>query len=69
MSKRKDSDTKSTLTTTQEVLYSSEFKRADKAGGYTQDNAEENNLPITKYEINFKGGFYYGTRRSTKNKR
>ncbi len=38
MSKRKDLDTKSTLTTTQEVLYSHEFKRADKAGGYTDGN-------------------------------
>ncbi len=38
MVKRKDLDQKSNLTTTQEVLYSSEFKRADKAGGYTDGN-------------------------------
>lgn len=35
MSKRKEMKTKSTLSTTQEVLYASEFKRADKAGGYS----------------------------------
>lgn len=38
MAKRKDQDPRSNLTTTQEVLYSSEFKRADKAGGYTDGN-------------------------------
>ncbi|MBS4220150.1 YfhE family protein [Bacillus sp. FJAT-49711] len=37
MSKRKELNTKSTLSTTQEVLYSREFKRADKAGGYTNE--------------------------------
>jgi hypothetical protein len=31
--KRKDK-TKSTLTSTQAVLYASEFKKADRAGGY-----------------------------------
>ncbi|HLU23236.1 YfhE family protein [Lederbergia graminis] len=35
MSKRKDIQTKSTLSNTQEVLYSREFQRADKAGGYS----------------------------------
>ncbi|WP_084781837.1 YfhE family protein [Bacillus niameyensis] len=35
MSKNKKNETKSTLSTTQEVLYAKEFKRADKAGGYT----------------------------------
>lgn len=35
MSKNKDVQTKSTLSTTQEVLYAKEFKQADRAGGYT----------------------------------
>ncbi|MCR2821993.1 YfhE family protein [Lederbergia panacisoli] len=37
MSKRKEMETKSTLSATQEVLYSREFKRADKAGGYANE--------------------------------
>ncbi len=37
MSKRKEEEMKTTLTTAQEVLYSREFRRADKAGGYTQE--------------------------------
>ncbi|HEY4553705.1 MAG TPA: YfhE family protein [Bacillaceae bacterium] len=35
MGKRKDADPRSTLTTTQEVLYAHEFKKADRAGGYS----------------------------------
>lgn len=35
MSKNKNVQTKSTLSTTQEVLYAKEFKQADRAGGYT----------------------------------
>ncbi|MBS4198439.1 YfhE family protein [Bacillus sp. FJAT-49732] len=37
MSKRKEMKTKSTLSATQEVLYGREYKRADKAGGYTNE--------------------------------
>ncbi|MBS4179123.1 YfhE family protein [Lederbergia citrea] len=35
MRKRNEVDTRSTLSATQEVLYSNEFKKADKAGGFT----------------------------------
>ncbi|MFK4998266.1 YfhE family protein [Bacillus sp. N9] len=37
MGKRKDLKEKSTLTNTQAVLYSKEFRQADKAGGFTED--------------------------------
>ncbi|MFD1739681.1 YfhE family protein [Bacillus salitolerans] len=36
MEKKKRDKTKSTLSSMQEVTYSREFKRADKAGGFTK---------------------------------
>ncbi|PLT33004.1 YfhE family protein [Bacillus sp. V5-8f] len=36
MDNKKKDKTKSTLTSTQEVLYSREFKMADRAAGYTE---------------------------------
>jgi hypothetical protein len=35
MEKKKKDKTKSTLSSMQEVTYSHEFKKADRAGGYT----------------------------------
>jgi hypothetical protein len=37
MRKKKDTRTKSYLTSTQEVLYSKTFKQADRAAGYKQN--------------------------------
>ncbi|WP_010171007.1 YfhE family protein [Bacillus coahuilensis] len=36
--KKKRERTKSTLSSSQEVTYSREFKMADRAGGYTKQN-------------------------------
>ncbi|WP_110926481.1 YfhE family protein [Bacillus massiliglaciei] len=40
MSKNKQVKLKSNLTTTQAVLYAHEFKKADRAGGFTEKRSD-----------------------------